>query len=92
MDENLEFYIKVLYFEIYLDKIRDLLDVLKINFLVYEDKNWVFYVKGCIECFVCSLDEVMDIIDEGKFNRYVVVINMNEYSFRSYSIFFINVK
>ncbi len=26
MDENLEFHIKVSYFEIYLDKIRDLLD------------------------------------------------------------------
>ena len=26
MDENLEFHIKISYFEIYLDKIRDLLD------------------------------------------------------------------
>ena len=26
MDENLEFHIKVSYFEIYLDKVRDLLD------------------------------------------------------------------
>ncbi|KAG7234336.1 hypothetical protein INR49_004907 [Caranx melampygus] len=45
MDENLEFHIKVSYFEIYLDKIRDLLDVSKTNLAVHEDKNRVPFVK-----------------------------------------------
>ncbi|KAL2776155.1 kinesin heavy chain isoform 5A isoform 1 [Daubentonia madagascariensis] len=45
MDENLEFHIKVSYFEIYLDKIRDLLDVTKTNLSVHEDKNRVPFVK-----------------------------------------------
>ncbi|KAM7370179.1 hypothetical protein PAMP_011453 [Pampus punctatissimus] len=45
MDENLEFHIKVSYFEVYLDKIRDLLDVKKNNLSVHEDKNRVPYVK-----------------------------------------------
>lgn len=92
MDENLEFHIKVSYFEIYLDKIRDLLDVSKTNLSVHEDKNRVPYVKGCTERFVCSPDEVMDTIDEGKSNRHVAVTNMNEHSSRSHSIFLINVK
>ncbi|XP_063778148.1 kinesin-1 heavy chain [Pseudophryne corroboree] len=92
MDENLEFHIKVSYFEIYLDKIRDLLDVSKINLSVHEDKNRVPYVKGCTERFVCSPEEVMDTIDEGKSNRHVAVTNMNEHSSRSHSIFLINVK
>ncbi|XP_073702582.1 kinesin-1 heavy chain isoform X1 [Garra rufa] len=92
MDENLEFHIKVSYFEIYLDKIRDLLDVSKTNLSVHEDKNRVPYVKGCTERFVCSPDEVMDTIDEGKSNRHVAVTNMNEHSSRSHSIFQINVK
>uniref|UniRef100_A0A8C8C4U7 Kinesin-like protein n=1 Tax=Oncorhynchus tshawytscha TaxID=74940 RepID=A0A8C8C4U7_ONCTS len=77
MDENLEFHIKVSYFEIYLDKIRDLLDGMS---------------QGCTERFVCSPEEVMDTIDEGKSNRHVAVTNMNEHSSRSHSIFQINVK
>ncbi|XP_044032337.1 kinesin-1 heavy chain-like [Siniperca chuatsi] len=92
MDENLEFHIKVSYFEIYLDKIRDLLDVTKTNLSVHEDKNRVPYVKGCTERFVCSPEEVMDTIDEGKNNRHVAVTNMNEHSSRSHSIFLINIK
>uniref|UniRef100_A0A8D3AYX7 Kinesin-like protein n=1 Tax=Scophthalmus maximus TaxID=52904 RepID=A0A8D3AYX7_SCOMX len=92
MDENLEFHIKVSYFEIYMDKIRDLLDVTKTNLSVHEDKNRVPYVKGCTERFVSSPDEVMDVIDEGKSNRHVAVTNMNEHSSRSHSIFLINIK
>nr|XP_015199674.1 PREDICTED: kinesin heavy chain isoform 5A isoform X3 [Lepisosteus oculatus] len=92
MDENLEFHIKVSYFEIYMDKIRDLLDVTKTNLAVHEDKNRVPYVKGCTERFVSSPEEVMDVIDEGKANRHVAVTNMNEHSSRSHSIFLINIK
>uniref|UniRef100_A0A8C9YAQ7 Kinesin-like protein n=1 Tax=Sander lucioperca TaxID=283035 RepID=A0A8C9YAQ7_SANLU len=92
MDENLEFHIKVSYFEIYLDKIKDCLDVSKINLSVHEDKNRVPYVKGCTERFVSTPEEVMDAIDEGKNNRHVAVTNMNEHSSRSHSIFLINIK
>ncbi|XP_070815590.1 kinesin heavy chain [Chaetodon trifascialis] len=92
MDENLEFHIKVSYFEIYMDKIRDLLDVTKTNLSVHEDKYRVPYVKGCTERFVTSPEEVMDVIDEGKANRHVAVTNMNEHSSRSHSIFLINIK
>uniref|UniRef100_A0A6Q2XEQ7 Kinesin-like protein n=1 Tax=Esox lucius TaxID=8010 RepID=A0A6Q2XEQ7_ESOLU len=62
------------------------------NLSVHEDKNRVPYVKGCTERFVCSPEEVMDTIDEGKANRHVAVTNMNEHSSRSHSIFQINVK
>uniref|UniRef100_A0A452I8I6 Kinesin-like protein n=1 Tax=Gopherus agassizii TaxID=38772 RepID=A0A452I8I6_9SAUR len=81
MDENLEFHIKSFF-----------LPVSKTNLSVHEDKNRVPYVKGCTERFVCSPDEVMDTIDEGKSNRHVAVTNMNEHSSRSHSIFLINVK
>uniref|UniRef100_A0A8C2HSL1 Kinesin-like protein n=1 Tax=Cyprinus carpio TaxID=7962 RepID=A0A8C2HSL1_CYPCA len=83
---------EVSYFEIYLDKIRDLLDVSKTNLAVHEDKNRVPFVKGCTERFVSSPEDVMDVIDEGKSNRHVAVTNMNEHSSRSHSIFLINIK
>lgn len=92
MDENLEFHIKVSYFEIYLDKIRDLLDVSKTNLSVHEDKNRVPFVKGATERFVSSPEEVLDVIEEGKSNRHIAVTNMNEHSSRSHSVFLINVK
>ncbi|CAL8086936.1 unnamed protein product [Calicophoron daubneyi] len=92
MDENLEFHIKVSYFEIYMDKIRDLLDVSKTNLSVHEDKDRVPYVKGATERFVSSPEEVFDVIDEGKANRHVAVTNMNEHSSRSHSVFMITVR
>ncbi|XP_063715858.1 kinesin heavy chain-like isoform X2 [Symsagittifera roscoffensis] len=92
MDENLEFHIKVCYYEIYMEKIRDLLDPSKNNLPIHEDKNKVPYVKGITERFVACPDEVMDVIAEGKNNRQVAVTNMNEHSSRSHSIFQIHVK
>ncbi|XP_043089992.1 kinesin heavy chain-like [Puntigrus tetrazona] len=92
MDENLEFHIKVSYFEIYMEKIRDLLDVTKTNLSVHEDKNRVPYVKGCTERFVSSPEEVMDVIGEESPTARVAVTNMNEHSSRSHSIFLINIK
>jgi len=92
MEENLEFHIKVSYFEIYLDKIRDLLDPSKVNLAVHEDKNKSVYVKGATERFVSSPEEVLEVIEEGKSNRHVAVTNMNEHSSRSHSVFLINVK
>merc|ERR1719340_423303 len=92
MEENLEFHIKVSYFEIYMDKIRDLLDPSKVNLAVHEDKNKSVYVKGATERFVSSPEEVLEVIEEGKSNRHVAVTNMNEHSSRSHSVFLINVK
>ncbi|MPC26965.1 Kinesin heavy chain [Portunus trituberculatus] len=73
MEENLEFHIKVSYFEIYMDKIRDLLDVSKVNLAVHEDKNRVPFVKGATERFVSSPEEVFEVIELGKSNRHVAV-------------------
>uniref|UniRef100_A0A669D3I8 Kinesin-like protein n=2 Tax=Percomorphaceae TaxID=1489872 RepID=A0A669D3I8_ORENI len=83
MDENLEFHIKVSYFEIYLDKIRDLLDVSKTNLAVHEDKNRVPYVK--VSELSESCDTVMCFLHEDP-------ADMNEHSSRSHSIFLINIK
>uniref|UniRef100_A0A8C5V696 Kinesin-like protein n=2 Tax=Microcebus murinus TaxID=30608 RepID=A0A8C5V696_MICMU len=92
MDENLEFTLSQCYRLEVANSIYFSFSVSKTNLSVHEDKNRVPYVKGCTERFVCSPDEVMDTIDEGKSNRHVAVTNMNEHSSRSHSIFLINVK
>jgi kinesin family protein 5 len=91
-DTNLEFHIKVSYYEIYNEKIRDLLDYTKTNLPIHEDKNRVPYVKGVTEHFVASPEEVLAAIEEGKNNRQVAVTNMNEHSSRSHSVFQIQVE
>jgi kinesin family member 5 len=82
MDTSLEFQIKCSYFEIYLDKIRDLIDITKTNLSVHEDKNKVPYVKNVTEKFVTTPDEVFQVLEEGKLNRHVAVTsNLNIYHF-----------
>ncbi|KAL7678364.1 hypothetical protein ACOME3_004592 [Neoechinorhynchus agilis] len=92
MDSALQFHIKISYFEIYMDKIRDLLDPTKVNLAVHEDKNRVPYVKNCTERFVSTPEEVMLVMEEGKANRHIAVTNMNEHSSRSHCVFLIDVK
>lgn len=79
------------YFEIYNEKIRDLLDITRTNLPIHEDKNRVPYVKGVTEQFVSNPEEVLASIEEGKNNRQVAVTNMNEHSSRSHSVFQIQV-
>ncbi|CAJ0580884.1 unnamed protein product, partial [Mesorhabditis spiculigera] len=92
MDVKLEFQIKVSYFEIYNEKIRDLLDVTKVNLAIHEDKNRVPYVKGATEQAVSTPEEIMGCIEQGKSNRMVAVTNMNEHSSRSHSVFLIHIQ
>ena len=91
-DSNILFHIDLSYFEVYLDKIRDLLDITKPNLSVHEDVNRVPYVKGATKRFVSCEEEVLAVLDEGKLNRKVASTKMNADSSRSHSIFLINVK
>lgn len=75
-----------------MEKVRDLLDITKMNLSVKEDKNRVPYVKGATERFVTNPEEVFEVIEEGKSNRHIAVTNMNEHSSRSHSVFLINVQ
>ena len=67
--ENIEFIIKISYFEIYLDRVRDLLNPNRDNLQVHETREGTSYVKGVTERFVASPTEVLEIIEEGKKNR-----------------------
>jgi kinesin family protein 5 len=92
MDANLEIHIKISYFEIYMEKIRDLLDMTKSNLPIGESKTKVPYVKGITERFATSPEEVLAVVEEGKSNRKVAVTNMNAHSSRSHAVFLIAIK
>jgi kinesin family protein 5 len=90
-DPNLEFNIKVSYFEIYNEKIRDLIDISKTNMTIHEGKDKVPYVKDLTEMPVSNFSDVLYIIKEGQNNRQKAVTNMNEHSSRSHSVFQISI-
>ncbi|KAJ3101679.1 hypothetical protein HDU97_001220 [Phlyctochytrium planicorne] len=88
---TLEFTVKVSYMEIYMEKIRDLLNPAQDNLPIHEEKNKGVYVKGLLEVFVGSVDEVYDAMRRGQEARVVASTNMNAESSRSHSIFVIQV-
>lgn len=92
-DENIEFTFKVSYIEIYMEKIRDLLDDtrLKVNLAVREDKIKGLYVAGVTEEYVTSVPELLDIMAKGSTNRATAATGMNEGSSRSHSVFTVTV-
>ena len=89
--ENLEFTIRASYLEIYLEKIRDLLDPARDNLQVREDRTKGIYVQGQKEVCVGSQAEVYEVLHVGQHNRAVSATGMNHQSSRSHSVFLLQV-
>jgi kinesin family member 5 len=85
--ENIEFTVKVSMMEIYMEKIRDLLDPSKNNMMVKVDKGKGIYVHDLTERYIGSDLDVYDIMKIGNENRKVASTSMNDQSSRSHSIF-----
>lgn len=64
-DPDIEFSIKCSYLEIYMERIRDLLDVKKANLAVKEDKIKGLYVQDATEVYVSNTDEMMGVMAAG---------------------------
>ncbi|KAL5113295.1 Kinesin heavy chain [Pleosporales sp. CAS-2024a] len=88
---NIEYTVRVSYMEIYMERIRDLLMPQNDNLPVHEEKNRGVYVKGLLEVYVASEDEVYEVLRRGDSARAVSATNMNAESSRSHSIFVITV-
>ncbi|KAF2493357.1 kinesin-domain-containing protein [Lophium mytilinum] len=89
---NMEFMVQVSYMEIYMERIRDLLAPQNDNLPVHEDKTRGVYVKGLLEVYVTSVDEVYEVLRRGGMARAVAATNMNQESSRSHSIFVITIQ
>ncbi|THH16352.1 hypothetical protein EW146_g4278 [Bondarzewia mesenterica] len=90
-DAHLEYFVKVSYMEIYLERIRDLLQPQNDNLQVHEEKNKGVYVKNLSDYYVSSAREVYEIMRQGGAARVVTSTNMNAESSRSHSIFLITI-
>ncbi|CAO3646942.1 unnamed protein product [Cunninghamella blakesleeana] len=88
---NMEFTVKVSYMEIYMEKVRDLLNPSQDNLPIHEDKAKGVYVKGLLEVYVSSTEEVYEVMKSGGNNRVVAYTNMNAESSRSHSIVLITI-
>lgn len=90
-DTFIEYAVKVSYCEIYLEKIKDLLDVTKVNLKIHEDKARGVYIDELTERYVSDDSDVYQIMKFGLENRNVGSTNMNAVSSRSHSIFLITI-
>lgn len=89
--ETMEYTVNVSYMEIYMERIRDLLNPINDNLQIHEEKNRGIYVKGLMEVYVSSVDEVYDVMRQGGASRAVAYTNMNAESSRSHSIFVVTI-
>eukprot|EP01080_Neovahlkampfia_damariscottae_P001815 gene1815-957_t len=74
------------FYEIYLEKVNDLLDSSKENLNVKENLEGNFYVENLTEIEIHSTKDVLEIVKNGLVNRKVSSTKINEYSSRSHSI------
>jgi kinesin family member 5 len=88
---TIEYTVRVSYMEIYMERIRDLLQPQNDNLPVHEEKNRGVYVKGLLEVYVGSVHDVFEVMRRGGNARAVAATNMNQESSRSHSIFVITV-
>jgi len=88
---NIEYTVRVSYMEIYMERIRDLMQPQNDNLPIHEEKSRGVYVKGLLEIYVSSVPEVYEVMRRGGLARAVAATNMNQESSRSHSIFVITV-
>ena len=89
--DHIEFNLKVGYFEIYLEKIKDLLNPSNDNLKVHESSTRGVYVSDLTEESIISDSEIYNLMKIGTENRKVGATNMNENSSRSHSIFLLTI-
>lgn len=90
--DAVEFSVKVSMIEIYMEKIRDLLEPSKDNLKIHEEKGKGVYMSDLTEQYISQEREVYDIMKLGNSNRSIASTLMNAESSRSHSIFILTVQ
>ena len=88
--EDTEFTVKVMFVEIYLEKIRDLISPANANCVVRENTGGGgVWIQGAAESYAGTVEDLMQIIEHGSRNRAIASTNMNQDSSRSHSVLII---
>ena len=91
MSREIEFSVKCSYYQIYNEKIQDLLDTRKTDLQIREDKSKGIWVEDCTEIYVNSDKEMAEVFHCGTNNRTVSATEMNKGSSRSHSLFVVTI-
>lgn len=91
MSNEIEFSVKCSYYQIYNEKIQDLLDTRKTDLQIREDKAKGIWVDDCTEIYVASSEEMAEVFQCGANNRTVAATEMNKGSSRSHSLFVVTI-
>lgn len=91
--ENLEieFTVNVSFIEIYMEKIKDLIDISRVNLQIHESKEKGIYIENLSEYYVSNEQELLDYIKIGNQNRTIASTNMNDTSSRSHSMVILSI-
>ena len=87
---NIEYTVGISYLEIYMERIRDLLNPANDNLPIHEGPKGP-YVKGLREIYVSEVGEVYTAMHLGQRSRVTASTNMNLESSRSHSIFLVTI-
>ncbi|KIX03207.1 uncharacterized protein Z518_06759 [Rhinocladiella mackenziei CBS 650.93] len=87
---QIEYTVGISYLEIYMERIRDLLNPVMDNLPINEGPKGP-YVKGLREIYVNTVDEVYTAMHLGQRSRVTASTNMNLESSRSHSIFLVTI-
>jgi kinesin family member 5 len=90
--DHIEFTVQTSFMEIYLERVKDLLDTSKTNLPIREEPGKGIYVDGVTEEYVTSPEETLSKIEEASNNRVVAATGMNQGSSRSHSVAIIKVE
>lgn len=89
--ESVEFSVKFSYCEIYMERITDLLDPLKTNLKMHEEKGLGLIVSGITERYVSDEEELLGLMLLGNENRHTSSTAFNEVSSRSHAVMMLTV-
>lgn len=78
--------------EIYLEKVRDLLDLSKDNLQIKESKSQGIYISGATEISIMNSSDALERLSEGIANRAVGETQMNLASSRSHCLYIFSVQ